>query len=556
MPKLSNIAAALLVVSQGAMAQQPPTAGQQIQQIPPAPVPDRAAPDIRIERGAAPLAGVAAGAKARIATLHVTGQTLFSEATLIAASGFAPGDLDLAGMRQLAARIAAFYNIRGYILAQAYVPAQDVANATLTIAIAIVEGRYGAVKLNNHSRLHDKVATNLLGGIEPGDPVAIAPLERRLLLLSDIPGTRVRSTLSPGGSVGTSDLIVDVTPGRSISGDVEGDNSGNRYTGSWRLGGTINLNNPTGHGDVASLRLLTSFSGLFYGRASYQTLFGATTVGVAYAHINYSLGKEFKSLDGKGSADIASIYASHPLIRSRNANLYLVGDVDLKRFHDRIGSIDTNSRKHAAVLALGLNGDERDSIGGGGWSSYSIGGSVGQLDIRSPIERDLDALTAHSNGTYGKLQGSAARLQRIAGPLSLYAAVRGQFAFDNLDTSEKMELGGAYGVRAYPEGEAYGDEGYIATIEARLAVSQLTPRLPGQLQLIGFVDVGAVTLAKDPWYTGTNHAHRSGYGVGLDWSGGDGWAVKASYARKLGSQGATSAPDRSGRFWFQIAKFF
>ena len=31
-----------------------------------------------------------------------------------------------------------------------------------------------------------------------------------------------------------------------------------------------------------------------------------------------------------------------------------------------------------------------------------------------------------------------------------------------------MELGGAYGVRAYPEGEAFGDTGYIATTEARL----------------------------------------------------------------------------------------
>ena len=154
------------------------------------------------------------------------------------------------------------------------------------------------------------------------------------------------------------------------------------------------------------------------------------------------------------------------------------------------------------------------------------------------------------------MQGSVARLQNIAGPLALYGAVRGQVAFDNLDSSEKMELGGAYGVRAYPEGEAYGDEGYLATVEARLTLPPVATHVPGQFQLIGFVDAGEVRFAHDPWFTGRNHARRSGYGAGVNWSGFDGWVAKATYARKLGSQDATSAPDKSGRFWFQLAKLF
>ena len=50
--------------------------------------------------------------------------------------------------------------------------------------------------------------------------------------------------------------------------------------------------------------------------------------------------------------------------------------------------------------------------------------------------------------------------------------------------------------------------------------------------------------------------NRSGYGAALSWTMPNNLVVKASYARKLGSQDATSAPDRSGRFWFQIAKLF
>ena len=151
------------------------------------------------------------------------------------------------------------------------------------------------------------------------------------------------------------------------------------------------------------------------------------------------------------------------------------------------------------------------------------------------------------------MQFSFARLQTIAGPLSLFASARGQIAFDNLDISEKMELGGAYAVRAYPEGEAYGDQGYVATAEARLALPQI---VPGALQLFGFVDVGEVDFVKTPYFAGSNHAKRSAYGAGLSWAGPYGIGARATYARKLGNADATSAPDKSGRAWFQLTKTF
>ena len=167
-----------------------------------------------------------------------------------------------------------------------------------------------------------------------------------------------------------------------------------------------------------------------------------------------------------------------------------------------------------------------------------------------------DALTARSDGGFSKLQGSFARLQSVDGPLSLYASVRGQLAFDNLDSSEKMELGGAQGVRAYPEGEAYGDQGYIGTLEARLMLGRWTAALPGQLQLIGFVDAGQVEYSHNPWFAGSNQASRSGFGAGLTWFGPHDLVLQASYARKLGDAVTTSGPDKAGRAWFHISKLF
>jgi len=549
---LLTLAALLATTSHSALAQ-PIGAGGQLQQIPPAPVPDRTIPEIRIERSQARADLPDTGERILVTSLQVTGETLFSEAELVAATGFQPGaQMSLGDLRTLAGRITAYYNSRGYFVAQAYLPAQDIRDGAVTIAV--VEGHYGAVTLNNTSRLSNGVASGILSGLDSGDVVANAPLERRLLLLSDIPGVGVNSTLAPGAAVGTSDLVVDIVDTRLITGSIQADNAGNRYTGEYRAGGAVNFNNITGHGDVASLRVLSSFEGMNYARASYQTQLREATVGVAYSWLGYELGEEFAALEADGTATILSAYASYPLIRSYRTNLYGLVVAEAKSFEDNIGATDFTSEKSARVLTAGLNGEHRDSFGGGGWSFFSLNASFGDLDIETDVVRAVDEITAQTNGGYQKLAYEVGRLQQIAGPVSLYGVVRGQIASKNLDSSEKMELGGAYNVRAYPEGEGFGDEGYVATLEARLTLPPWS--LPGRLQAFGFVDHGQITINKDPWAAGDNSRTLSGAGVGLTWAEVNNFMVKVSYAMKLGDEEATSAPDRDGRLWVQLSKFF
>jgi len=554
MSKIKLFTVALLALSQSAFAQTPPLGGQ-IQQIPPAPVPQKAIPDIRIEQGTTPAAPASDQVKILVRSLRVTGQTLYSEAELVAITGFSPGsELTLSDLRGMASRIAEHYRRNGYFVAQAYLPAQNIEGGAVTIVV--LEGRYGSVTLRNQTNLSDSLANGLLDGVKSGDTIAIAPLESRLLLLSDIPGVNVRSTLVPGAAVGTSDLAVELTPGKRVTGSVEADNAGNRYTGRYRVGATVNLNNPTGHGDVASLRVLTSGSGLKYGRASYQAQFGKATAGVAYTALEYQLGEEFESLRAHGTVEIASVYGSYPLIRSRNANLYAVAAFDAKTFQDKIDLTSSVTDKKAQVLLAGLHGNFRDNFGGGGLSSYSLTASSGDLDIETPSALAQDAATARTNGNYGKLEFTAARLQRVTERFSVYGAIYGQFASKNLDISEKMGLGGPYAVRAYPVGEGYSDEGYLAKLEARLLLPKFSEGLPGQFHLVGFADTGTGTINKNPWTTGENRRTLSGAGIGITWADYNNFLASAYWAHKLGNEVATSAPDSDNRFWVQLVKYF
>lgn len=147
-----------------------------------------------------------------------------------------------------------------------------------------------------------------------------------------------------------------------------------------------------------------------------------------------------------------------------------------------------------ALLMASVYGDNRDTLGGGGLGSYALTWSAGNIDIQTAEALAADAASARSNGHFNKLSFNGMLLQSLGGPFSVYAAINGQVSSKNLDVSEKMELGGMNAVRAYPEGEAYADEGYVLTLEGRMQLPDFSSTQPAHVQLIGFVDTGTVTV--------------------------------------------------------------
>jgi hemolysin activation/secretion protein len=114
--------------------------------------------------------------------------------------------------------------------------------------------------------------------------------------------------------------------------------------------------------------------------------FGKATAGVAYSWLGYELGMEFSCTEATGTAKIASLYGSYPLIRSRNTNLSAGLAFDHKTFQDKNPSDLTMpvADKKTQVLTASLRGDHRDSLGGGGLSGYSLAWSTGNIDLQTP----------------------------------------------------------------------------------------------------------------------------------------------------------------------------
>lgn len=531
-----------------------PGAGAILQQVQPVtpPSPSPSGTGLTIERDDA--AKLPTSAPFMVQSIQITGNTLFDTPTLQALVADAEGkSLTLSQLGELAARITDYYHSHGYPLARAIIPAQTIQSGI--VRIEIIEARYGKISLDNRSRVNDPLLQATLSPLQSGQAIGQTELDHALLLLSDVPGVVVAATLKPGESVGTSDLLVNTTPGPAVTGNVVLDNYGNRYTGRTRIGGTVNLINPLHHGDVLSASGLSSGGGMNYGRIAYESLLSGrgTRMGGAYSALKYVLGDTLASLDAHGTAQVGSLWAKQPLVRSRDVNLYGQIQYDRLKLRDHIDASAIQTDRHLDNWTVSLAGDARDAFLSGAVSAWNLGWTAGRVGFDNAAAQLADAGSAKTQGSFSKWNANLVRLQSLSPKNGLYLAFSGQWANTNLDSSQKMTAGGPYTVRAYDMGAVSGDTGYLGTIEFR---HNLGTAWQGQWQAVAFVDSAHVTVNKNTWVAGTNSATLSGVGVGLNWAGADQWTARAYIATPIGSTPALVGATNSVRAWVEVGKRF
>lgn len=523
-----------------------PDAGQVLQE-PRAPLsaPGGGAPALRID-GADGSSVPEGGAQVRLVAIRFSGNTAFDSADLQGQLGDAIGKaLSFADLNRLAARVTRHYRDRGYLVARAYLPAQELKDGVLDIAV--LEGNLGQVSITNNAGLNDS-ALAPLRALPLNAPLQAESLDRSLLSLADLPGTRVQSTLRPGTTVGASDLLVEVNKTGAFQGSVDADNFGSTYTGENRVGANLYWNNPLDRGDQLSLRLQTSDARMNYERLGYQLPLGAygTRVGVALSHVDYHLGKDFAVLDAGGQADTASLYLRQPLRRGLASNWYAQLQFDAKSLQDTVGSTSTNNTQRLSNAVLGLNGDWQDAWLGGGSNSLALNLSSGQLNLDAASQVQ-DAASARSEGSFSKLGYQLQRVQALRPNWSIALNLSGQVADKNLASAEKFSLGGSSGVRAYAQGEGLGDEGWLAS-----AALRWQPAAGWQLQV--FYDAGAVQVNHQAWSsTSSNRKQLAGAGLGVGWVMNK---LSLSLTSAWITEGQSSNGQQGPRFWGQASWAF
>ena len=505
------------------------------------------APQAQVEKAAEP-APQASEVKFKLTGVKIDASELKVDAAALEAM-LAPcvgRETTLTELNAALARVTAYCRSHGYPASAAYLPAQDSKDGKVTVKV--IPGRYGEIKLDNHSRLKDKVARQLLRGLQPGSIIRSSKLETALYSISDVSGTRAVGVLAPGKAFGTSDVTVRIEDGKPTNTMLYAENYGAKSSGRYRYGLQHTVYDVSGKGGRLSLGTLISNSHMHNYYANYELPVGrgGSTLGLGVSQMDYKLGGAMRDWGANGKADTVSLFGSDPFYHLHDAALKLNYGLDYRRLEDDIDKYQgyADSKKHSVSAHVGVEGSAqlpKTAL------SYDATLTAGHLTLGSEFSRIRDE-TAHTAGTYTKLSVDGTVVRSLGHSADVLVKASGQMASRNLDGSEQMYLGGANAVRAYPQGEGSGDVGLLGTAEVRLYTN-----VPG-LVLSTYLDAGHVRLSHD----GSDGSETlKGWGVAASYTRPGDWFARLDYARRIGDSKYLSEDAKSkGRVWFLLGKIW
>ncbi|MBT9490011.1 MAG: ShlB/FhaC/HecB family hemolysin secretion/activation protein [Rubrivivax sp.] len=468
--------------------------------------------------------------------------------------GFTGKGKTFADMSDAAAEVTRFLQRDlGYYLGFAYIPEQEPADGV--IRIEVLEGRLDQIELKWRDGLpvDRAIVDAYLAQLQPGDVLRVRDVERVVFLINDLRGLSAEFEVKAGRTPGTASLVVTPRALPLTTWQAELDNANARSLGQWRVNGSVYRNSPFGRGDSASASLIAS-EGLAFGLANYTIPVGGNglRLGASVSALKYKVDQQAVPLGVRGQASTITAFGLYPIIRSRNLNLFAVASLDAKAYEDDVGGIVT--KKDVANTNLGLTGDLRDSLLGGGINSLDMQLTTGRISFND------DPASDPPDSRFTKLSGRFVRLQNLVpGVLQAYLGGKLQKAWNNLDVTEQFRAGGPDGVRAFPAGEGSGDNGALVSLELRaIAPAEWLSAIGGQAVFSLFVDRAVVQLRNDqtdPTVT-DNKLSFAGWGIGLNWDGPDGWDLRATLARPTINEPRDESDRPSARFYMQLGKQF
>jgi hemolysin activation/secretion protein len=547
------IALLALPVSVAVAQVTPPDAGQILRETrppaPAAPLPEKPPITVPVQPRPGVQAPAPAAGDVRVKVTHFTfvGNSAIASAQLRAAvAEWENRSLNFGELMQAVEKVEALYKAAGFMLAQGYLPPQKIQDGAVEIAIA--EGKPGEVKLEGESRVSPDVVFAYFETLNTERPITLPDLERRVLLVNDLAGGKAALDLQAGAKEGTSDIILSQTAEPLFSGRVDLNNHGSPSTGEKRVGVAVNAVSPFNMGEKINANVLGSEKS---GIVSYG-LRGELPVGgngwrahTGVSRAEYQLGGNFAGSGLAGSVTSVRAGGSYPFIRSRAVTVRLQAEVDTASLVDLRPTGDLH--KKSKGLNITLSTDWLDTVGGNATNRAELGLRQGKLDLdAAALVGDAPPTGLDTQGNFTKLSFSAQRQQSLNDQWTVIGSLQYQAASKNLDSSEKLAVGGAQNLPGYSTGEATGDDGAIAKLNLRWRMSQA-------FTFGAFSEYATLRIAHQPLASATAppRRHFSDSGLSVDWSIGKGVSANLVVAWAHGEKPNPTDNDRP-RVWGNI----
>ncbi|MFC1828505.1 SH3 domain-containing protein [Thermodesulfobacteriota bacterium] len=452
---------------------------------------------------------------AMVKEIAFSGNTVIDTETLkeLTAS-FAGRDLTLDEMNAVADLVTMTYQENGYILAKAYLPEQDITKGVLTIAV--LEGKIGKIKVEGNTYYKDRVFTRYF---RPQMKLGVAKekyLEKGLLFVKDLPYADSSLVLTQGEEKGTVDVLLNTEDKIAFKLGFDYNNFGSPAVSTNRYGTTIEISDPWWGSRLAYRGVVgeNSSDSVLSSIDYFIPLNGyGTQARVGYLRTDYAVGGELADLRLEGFAKIWGGEISHPLMKTRNKNLYLVGGYNRKYTeNETVGEVASIDEENSTYVMLKFDNLDRYL----GKNIMSLEYHYGHLneEDRAPISRQfVDTIN-------DRFRGSFARIQKVYGNMNLMLRASGQISDDRLLPIDQVVIGGYGTARGHEPSILLGDSGYTVSGEFMFAPpfieekSIFGQRIAQLAQFAFFYDHSAVY--QNNIAEGENRSeYLSGYGGGV-----------------------------------------
>lgn len=459
----------------------------------------------------------------------------------------------------------------GLVLAQVFIPVQQVASGV--VAIEVMEGQLGKVLSQGNESYADTVLRKPLAAIE-GKAVDNDSIEEALLLVRDYPGIAVAGVLSPGDTLGATDLTLRVQDEDPISFSTTLDNHGSEFTGEIRTLAQVEWNNPFHRADRLSFAALKSWepqNGV-YGSVAYTTpiLGPGNYLNASFIQNAFDISaSQVATTNLDGDTQIWSLGLTRAFQRSRDLNI--TGSIDLSSKRAEVVD-ETNGVAQAedklTVLDVVLSFDQVDNRFRGINNGF-IGFGHGYADLLGSLDEgdpgvELGSSRRNQAGTFAggkfdKWYGQFSRLQQITDTSQLLLRLAAQASDDLIISLEQMALGGPNSVRAYTPAEFLVDTGGFASLEYIISAPGFSDREAFRgfnwgelLRLSLFYDYAGGYLSEAS-FGEQKTRDISGYGLGIDFRLPGSFWTRLDLAYPAGSEDPSDGDDPQFYFTFNLA---
>ncbi len=444
-----------------------------------------------------------------------------------------------------AARVALeeAYREKGYQAVSVVIPPQP---RSSIVVMQVMEGTVARLRVKG-SRFFDlEKIKKQAPSLREGGVINFNNVTRDIAALNTWPDRRITPALKAGEEPGTVDIDLNVEDTFPLHGSLELNNRYSPDTTPLRLDGSLSYNNlwQLGHSIGGSFQITPQdldevkvFTGYYTARFASVPWLSLTAQGTVQQSNVSTLG----SVASAGSGEILGLRATATLPVRENFYHSLTFGFDYKDF-DQVTTI-AGQPDQSPITYFPFSLTYNAGLSGKGYITEFNAGLTFSFRSLGSDRDEFEYARSEATGSFLYLRGDISHTHDLPYKAELFAKVQGQVSSGPLVAYEQFGGGGAGTVRGYLEGEVFGDNAIIGTLELR------SPPLMGWLpskghewRIYSFVDVGLLTI-HDPLPEQTEQFELASVGVGSRMQLFEYLNGAIDLALPLSSEGRTDAYD-------------